>query len=298
MAITGPFTRTSVSNAVLNVYQRWYRQTPPYRERLDYEMRRCALVSWYSQTYKDSNNPGNQSYNPLDSSPAYQPALNKAYERFKSKVADKAEIASSLGEGRQAVDMMSKRLVQMTSFVRALRKGDISSASKALGMARPKRMKLSNAYKESHFQEARRVQRNLRNEAKPASKLYNEAFDGFNGSPAYRAKWPKKPNTSAREFGEWVSDTFLEFHFGWVPLVNDIASGIEVLQSTFPPYTVRATAVSAATQGLAKQYMNDPVNGRVTWWRSRVQLIANISITNPNLWLANQLGFVNPVSWL
>lgn len=314
MTITGPYSKVVTSNAIRHERRTWYRQTPPYRKRLNFEYSLCVLTDWYNQTAKDSNNPGNQSYNPLDNSPAYNLALNQAYDKFKAKVASWAEIApdgskethggfaqiaSSLGEGRQAVDMMQKRLMQMARFVTALRKGDVSSAGKALGVGFKRAQ--SNAYRSRQWQEYWRRARNSRNETKgmkPVSDTFTEAFESFGGSANYRTKWPRKPKPGTREFGEWFADTFLEFHFGWAPLVKDIGDGIEVLQSTFPPYTVRARGASAMTQGKPKQYVNDPLNGRVTWWRSRVQIIANVVITNPQLWRANQLGFVNPISWL
>lgn len=298
MAITGPFSRTVTSTATSWQARTWYRQTPPYQQRLNYEVKRCELASWFNETVKSSNNPANQSYNPLDGSPAYQPALQIAYERLKSACQDKAEVAVSLGERRQAVDMMSKRLVQMGKFVKSLRKGDVEGAMKVLGVNRTRKKRVSNARKEDQFQEARRTARNESYEKRPASEVYNEAFDGFNGSPRYHNRWPKKPKTTARDFGEWFSDTFLEFHFGWEPLVKDIWTGIEALQRPYLPIIVRGRGAAARWQGSPKQFQGDTLNGVETWWRSKVQLIANLTITSDNLWLANTLGLVNPVTWL
>jgi len=296
MTTTGPFYRVVTSNAVRYASRRWYRQSPPFRKPLPFEYRLCVLEYWYNQSIKDSNNPGNQSYDPLAVSPTYQLALNQAYDSFKSKVADKAEIASSLGEGRQAVDMMTKRLVQMAKFVTALRSGNVAKAATALGVSFQKAP--TNLARKRKFEEAWRSARNARNEPKkPIVGSFSEAFDSFGGSANYRRKWPRKPKPASRQFAEWVSDTFLEFHFGWAPLVKDIGDGVNVLQSTFPPYTVLARGASATTTGHPCSYLGDP-DGRILWWRSRVQIKAHVVITNPNLWLANQLGFVNPVSWL
>jgi hypothetical protein len=301
MTITGPFSETTINNPVQYKYRLWYRQTPPYRLRLNYEGRRRYLVRWYNDTYKNSHAPGNQSYNPLDAAPTYQPALNMAYEKLKAQATDAAQWAASMGEMRQTMGMMTKRIMQVTNFVKHLRSGNVAAAAKDLGVtwgSKPKRPTASNKKRTDQWNEARRSQRNSQNERKPVSDTFNEAYEGFSGSAGYRKRWPKKPDKNARDFGEWIADTFLEFHFGWIPLVKDIATGLEALTSTFPTYTLRARGSSAMTTGKPKQFQNDPNNGDVYWWRSHVQLICNVEITNPNLWLATQLGVTNPVSVL
>lgn len=288
MAIYGPFARTVISTVVAHKTINWYRQTPPYLERLTYEM-----VS----RYKLSGTVDVRSANitPLNQSPAYQPALNMAYEQFKSKVHEKAELAVSLAERKQAVDMVAKRLGQLTSFVRNLRKGDLSGALKALGYKPPKQgpKKLSNQRKQQQWEKWRR---RARKSPKPVSDTYNEAFDGF-AYPSQRAirRFRKEHSKTIRNRGEVASDIFLEFHFGWAPLVKDIGTAIDVLQKPF-------NAVASQGRGRAKRSSGSKpapwtFDVTSTWeWESRVQLQADIRVTNPNLYLANQLGLVNPLS--
>lgn len=85
-----------------------------------------------------------------------------------------------------------------------------------------------------------------------------------------------------------ASNLWLEFHFGWSPLLNDIGNSISILQ-TPPPILVsrgRAKAFDSYTAGGNPSYLND--------WTVMVQYQAEISVSSNSWWLANQLGFVNP----
>lgn len=118
-------------------------------------------------------------------------------------------------------------------------------------------------------------------------------------------RMPKKYATSKS-----YSGAFLEAHLGWSPLIKDIYSAVDVLQSPLkaqrvrartsspfegylvvPSHTWRPTATYPSPY-MAKSYSR--VKGKIS-----VQMGANIGVSNPNLWLANQLGLINPaqVAW-
>lgn len=91
-----------------------------------------------------------------------------------------------------------------------------------------------------------------------------------------------------------LGNNFLEFHFGWSPLVSDIYSCVDILQKPIPP-----SRISGSGTGHAKA-SSPPA---VPWWNGKgvsrtfdvkVRLGAEISVSNPNLWLANRLGLINP----
>lgn len=91
------------------------------------------------------------------------------------------------------------------------------------------------------------------------------------------------------------ADLWLEFTFGWVPLVEDIGAAIEVLQG-FPQYErVKGAKASVFTTDVPW----DGGSSSTTFTRQITILSGGVRITNPNLLLANQLGFVNPaaVAW-
>lgn len=100
---------------------------------------------------------------------------------------------------------------------------------------------------------------------------------------------PKNLRKDSKAF----ANNYLEFHFGWSPLIKDIGDAVEVLQGPVPSTTVRGRAgdtANLAYPGFINNYYE------VT---TRCQLIAEVRIENPNLRLASQLGFVNPalVAW-
>lgn len=102
-----------------------------------------------------------------------------------------------------------------------------------------------------------------------------------------------KPKGVSRK--KQFSQNYLEFHFGWSPLVTDIGNAVEVLQSGIPPPVVTAKA----SEPYSGSYLG-PSSARDQWTGTVCQgMAARIRVDNPNLYLANQLGFVNPalVAW-
>lgn len=97
------------------------------------------------------------------------------------------------------------------------------------------------------------------------------------------------------------ANNYLEFHFGWSPLVKDIGNAVEVLQSGLPPFSVQGRGMSIERRFTQ---FNEPISQPSYYWyrdtsTSKVKMHAWVKVSNPNLWLANQLGFVNPaaVAW-
>lgn len=91
------------------------------------------------------------------------------------------------------------------------------------------------------------------------------------------------------------ANTWLEFTFGWTPLVQDIGSAIEVLQQQFNPEPVHAS--SKVVRYPIKPF--DGGSGYVVVTQCHYFVSSKIRVSNPNLFLANQLGFTNPaqVAW-
>lgn len=97
---------------------------------------------------------------------------------------------------------------------------------------------------------------------------------------------------------------WLETHFGWAPLIEDIANSMELLEADFKPRHLYATARGKFP---TVQYRrDDPTtadggNGHdwnlwnITHDREvRCRMGADVRISNPNLLLANRMGFINP----
>lgn len=87
------------------------------------------------------------------------------------------------------------------------------------------------------------------------------------------------------------SGTWLEFTFGWVPLITDIYTSVDILQRDFELVACRGSSrlYEYTFSGTA------PFTTHVTRFvQARVR--ADIVVTNPNLMLANQLGLLNPAA--
>lgn len=96
-----------------------------------------------------------------------------------------------------------------------------------------------------------------------------------------------------------AAGNWLEFWFGWSPLVADIGNAVEHLQSGIPALTVTGKrTVANPLYGNGYQGTYYKIIGLHSFKvNARVQ--AEVAVINPNLWLANRLGFTNPlgVAW-
>ena len=103
-----------------------------------------------------------------------------------------------------------------------------------------------------------------------------------------------------------ASDRWLELHFGWEPLVQDIGSSIDVLQGTgkaSPKFSRVVTHSGAQFHGKHSfPFPTSPGNGYVDFGSDSyecsmgVHMYGEVSVENPNIAIANQMGFVNPLS--
>lgn len=99
-------------------------------------------------------------------------------------------------------------------------------------------------------------------------------------------RWTKPKDASA---------IWLEYWMGWGPLLSDISTSVEVLQS---PWTTDGVVLEGKSSEKVKfqeiqYYMNQPHTSISVEGRLRMVQGCRVRVVNPNLFLANQLGFVN-----
>lgn len=94
-----------------------------------------------------------------------------------------------------------------------------------------------------------------------------------------------------------LANNFLEYHFGWEPLLNDIYAAVETfLDPHLPGYRpVRGKGSARDGTHVAPDYANF-VSGGTTRESSKTTIGCDIAITNHNARLATELGLVNPLS--
>lgn len=243
--ITGPFHLLQSSSFPEGGYnyfddKTWYRQKKPFNLKLAYQRYRASygrsgypMVTDASGIAQAARNPDGQ---------ALAEAASKAWSKFVDDISVQAEIGNSLAEGKQALGMVSSRLLQVAKFAKHLNRFEFEKARKALDLSR-----------------------------KQTKDIWS------------------RDRTSA--------NLFLECHFGWSPLVSDIYSGMEVLTSEFKPHV----ATGRGTGSVTRKYSEPPpMWGYGSTWNytCRRKYSAEVSVSNPNVALANQLGLLNPIATL
>lgn len=97
---------------------------------------------------------------------------------------------------------------------------------------------------------------------------------------------------AAKKVGANWNKVFLEFHFGWIPLARDIFNTVEAILK--PP------TGKYISKGASDYFSFDAVSGGNFHTKRDlsigVRIKGNVLISNPNLFLFNQLGLLNPAS--
>lgn len=108
---------------------------------------------------------------------------------------------------------------------------------------------------------------------------------------ALKAQKKDTPTPDPRRFLKEPGQAWLEWHFGWKPLYGDIHRGMEILTSPYPV----PTAIGRGRDEKSWRYdrsdyrcQHDAV--------AKATVRADVYIQNENLWMANQLGLLNPAS--
>lgn len=98
--------------------------------------------------------------------------------------------------------------------------------------------------------------------------------------------------------GMRLDNLWLEYNFGWAPLLEDIKKACQVLAQEIPTKNIRASS-SAPLFFENKTVSPDAVQVESCLARRKLVLTSSVRATNPNLLLAKQLGITNPlqVAW-
>lgn len=184
-------------------------------------------------------------------------ARNKAYTRLVKEVFDvRANLALTLIDYEKSYLMIAKRLGQLLKAASSLRSGNFNGFVKALGVSpRPR-------------------DRNLR--YLPREKKY------------FRPSLRRLPSQTVGSSNLW-----LEYNFGWTPLISDIFDATKVLSSSIPYQTVKGKgrSIIPVTPPIFIESARPAVkyDGYV-----RCLMQCRVRVDNPNLLLLNQAGLINP----
>lgn len=125
-------------------------------------------------------------------------------------------------------------------------------------------------------------------------KLANDRLYSYAKDAAVEAN--RRNRNGKRLKAERASDVFLEYQFGWVPLLEDIINTASVLAQAAPTgwYKGSANTTISLPDGIMSDTRKE--TGRVAVLREKIT--AKVEVSNPNLWIANQLGLINPAQIL
>ena len=132
--------------------------------------------------------------------------------------------------------------------------------------------------------------------AKRAGELFSFAkavrrFDFVSAAHVLRSATIPKGVSKGKSF----ANNWLEWSFGWKPLIKDIYTAVDVLQDPFLDHMVRASGKT--TFRFYERYDTSiSYQMRSARFDLTCKTGAAIRITNPNLFLANKLGLANPAS--
>jgi len=273
--ITGPHDQLLGDGRNWYKYRRSYRQRKPYNLPLPFDsyggrtLRADNAVGFYDTTaWGATCNPawcraGFPNAEGSDGTKQFLSAISDtqsiARERFNSRLRDTAEMGAALAQFDQAADMVSNRALQLFRFARALRRFDFPSAGREL----------------------------------------NRVVYGKDGAYYARVRGAPKRLNLRRDSRAFASNC-LEYSFGWAPMVSDVTSAVDVLGN--PQRGTRNVRAGARSNGT---FVGTAENGR-PWasvkmrgehaYQVSVTCSADVEVVNPNISLAAQLGFVNPVS--
>lgn len=200
-----------------------------------------------------------------DASDAAVQATNMARAIFVSKLGDASSFGATLtAELKSTWGTVVSSVTTALIAARQVSRGDLIAASNTLGFRPP-------------VVRERVTTRRKRRRGGKYSKTYQ-----------IREYWSMP---DGRRVLKNLGNRWLWYSYGVKPLVQDIYNGMDVLTREHP----RGTKVSAHGGGNYHYYNpRDWYQNQYTW-RSSVRIQAYVSVNNPNLWLANQLGLINPV---
>lgn len=269
----GPYRWSSPGGAkpiALQWDRTWQRQAKPHDLPLPFLYRRRQMESTYVSTGPFGNFSGSWDYDALsESHPSviHPEIILRSYRRLVADIGASVQGGVATAEGREACTMIVQRLGQMTVFTRAIFRGRFGEAAAALGVK----------WKDV---KGRKV---------------------FTPQPLPHLL--RQPKYLARESVRSLSKAYLEFHFGWAPLMKDIYDAMEVIQKPIRPHKVMGKATFVYPSPLNKiTSVYDPVNKERTTetytknFRETLAQRADLIISNPNLAMMQQWGVVNPLS--
>jgi len=252
------------------VYKRYTRlwdcsTTRPYREPQFLSYRETARTSHWDLN-PDALPPPALGSGALPTQHAKNLAYAKLINSLNSVTAtSKSGWGENLAQARDAVGMVSQRALQLAKFTKEISRGRFGDAARTLGVQIPKTIR----------------------------RRWYQGRDGI-----WRQRERRARQYNWRHDANGLGSAWLEFHFGWAPLVSDIHDSVQTMtRANFDPSSRINGSSSQTGQGFTIN-TNDEIHVHWDRWQAYANehMSASVSVSNPNAFLANQFGVVNPAT--
>lgn len=235
---------------------------------------------------------GHISVNPDDWKAVRERALAVWYSELKGDSA--ASLGVTVGSWNQSWSMIAKRYGQISRIVRDTAQKSIKRTVVIEKRYAETLKRIDNRMKDLHFRLYALTSRD---------DLWKRPADVRRLKRLIKAEERKRlkaKDTLRRDLEKASSaNLFLEGVFGWMPLIQDIINTAKTLTGdNFP-----AGYISGSGRGVFSVPTSTLTPDTLTVVGGSIQLrskyTAQVSVQNPNVWLANQLGLLNPavVAW-
>lgn len=201
--------------------------------------------------------------------------LNQVAGRLREDVYEQMQLASNIIEGRETGKMFRDRS-------RKTGRSAVMAVHNAVETVARRATSLRIAYQQLRSGRLDRMLNTLG--VKRAS---------LKGRAKYLATLNRKSRNFRRETKD-VGNTWLEYHFGWKPLIQDIFNAVQTLTGKIGWGKFSASVSNRVVEStFPLYYWSSSLIGRVV-----VKTGARFTLVNPNAFLRERAGLNNPASWL
>lgn len=270
--MVAPFTPYSVDRSLYFVGQ--YASNRRFRFRAYGQKQVPPYISTAYQCYVEETLRGNKpcnawSGNEFDVSTRVA-ATNIARGKFVDELGNSSQLGSTLtAEGRSSYNTVVGGVLTILRAAKATRRGKLVEAASLLGVSPP---------------EVRKVLKTKRKKGRKTKRITVTRYRLPNG----------------KEVAKSVGNKWLWWSYGVNPLMGDLYNAVDVLQREAPWTRVRGSGKHMTTKKVSNAYWNNATQsyynvGYTAVSECKITIAANVRVKNSNLWLANQLGLINPI---
>jgi hypothetical protein len=264
------YNKTIISSSTRNHKISGFRQTKPYNIDSPVTIER----SWSTGTIAGAWNwgtPGNLGHFASQETLL----LNSVYAKFVNQVGDQSSFGATLtAERKETFSMLTATTLRLASAARNVKRLRLADAARDLGLP----------YRERTIKV--KLARGKRKSGKSRRPLI------------VRRRVFELPN--GREVQKTLANGWLFYSYGVAPLMGDIYTGMETLQAEIPDKLIVARRRMKHSKNITVLPVKNRTTGTVKNWSvsASVKAYAYVKVTNPNLYIANQMGLTNPVQWI